>query len=202
MAEDPELNARLDYYDLVLQYGNDDAIATDKWTGRNAFFLEEAAMIDDEGSWEIPNIMDVNPDLADHVVQGRVPITDDASKNKLQTASICAAVYKDSPQLDEAKKFLDYLVKSDYTAYWHQDVMGNIPGLSTVPVSENLACLGQDVFTLMQDGLTHETMTPWCPDEVKDSIGEVWSLYVGKQIDRPQFFKQYQEIWTNYAANK
>ena len=38
----------LDYYDLVLQYGNDDAIATDKWTGRNAFFLEEAAMIDDE----------------------------------------------------------------------------------------------------------------------------------------------------------
>ena len=85
-------------------------------------------MIDDEGSWEIPNIMDVNPDLADHVVQGRVPITDDASKNKLQTASICAAVYKDSPQLDEAKKFLDYLVKSDYTAYWHQDVMGNIPG--------------------------------------------------------------------------
>ena len=52
----------------------------------------------------------------------------------------------------------------------------------------------------MQDGLTHETMTPWCPDEVKDSIGEVWSLYVGKQIDRPQFFKQYQEIWTNYAA--
>lgn len=202
LAEDPELNAMLDYYDLVLQYGNDDAIATDKWTGRNAFFLEEAAMIDDEGSWEIPNIMDVNPDLADHVVQGRVSITDDASKNKLQTASICAAVYKDSPQLDEAKKFLDYLVKSDYTAYWHQDVMGNIPGLSTVPVSENLACLGQDVFTLMQDGLTHETMTPWCPDEVKDSIGEVWSLYVGKQIDRPQFFKQYQEIWTNYAANK
>lgn len=202
LAEDSELNAMLDYYDLVLQYGNDDAIATDKWTGRNAFFLEEAAMIDDEGSWEIPNIMDVNPALADYVVQGRVPITDDASKNKLQTASICAAVYKDSPNLEEAKKFLDYLVKSEYTAYWHQDVMGNIPGLSTIPVSENLACLGQDVFALMQDGLTHETMTPWTPDEVKDSIGEVWSLYIGKQIDREQFFKQYQEIWTKYAANK
>lgn len=202
LAEDPELNAMLDYYDLALQYGNDDAIATDKWTGRNAFFLEEAAMVDDEGSWEIPNIMDVNPELADHVVQGRVPITDDASRNKLQTASICAAVYKDSPELEEAKKFLDYLMKSEYTAYWHQDVMGNIPGLATVPVSENLACLGQDVFKLMQDGLTHETMTPWTPDEVKDSLGEVWSLYVGKQIDRAQFFKQYQEIWTNYAANK
>lgn len=202
LAADPELNAMLDYYDLVLEYGNDDAIATDKWTGRNAFFLEEAAMIDDEGSWEIPNIMDVNPALADYVVQGRVPITDDAAKNKLQTASICAAVYKDSPQLEEAKKFLDYLVKSEYTAYWHQDVMGNIPSLSTVPVSDNLACLGKDVFALMQDGLTHETMTPWTPDEVKDSIGEVWSLYVGKQIDREQFFKQYQEIWTKYAANK
>lgn len=202
LSADPELNAMLDYYDLALQYGNDDAIATDKWTGRNSFFLEEAAMIDDEGSWEIPNIMDVNPELADHVVQGRVPIMDDASKNKLQTASICAAVYKDSPQLDEAKKFLDYLTKSDYTAKWHQDVMGNIPALSTVPVSDKLASLGKDVFKLMQEGLTHETMTPWTPDEVKDSIGEVWSLYLGKQIDREQFFKQYQDIWTKYAANK
>ncbi|MCD8223298.1 MAG: ABC transporter substrate-binding protein [Clostridiales bacterium] len=202
LAEDEDLNAMLDYYDLVLQYGNDDVIATDKWTGRNSFFLEEGAMVDDEGSWEIPNIMDVNPDLADHVVQGLVPISDDASKNKLQTASICAAVYKDSPELEEAKKFLDYLTKSDYTAYWHQDVMGNIPCLSTVPVSENLACLGQDVFALMQDGKTHEVMTPWTPDEVKDSLGEVWSLYVGKQIDRAQFFEQYQAVWTNYAANK
>lgn len=202
LAKDPELNAMLDYYDLVLQYGNDDAIATDKWAGRNSFFLEEAAMIDDEGSWEIPNIMDVNPALADYVVQGRVPIMEDASRNKLQTASICAAVYKDSPQLEEAKKFFDYLAKSEYTAYWHQDVMGNIPALSTVEISDNLACLGKDVFALMQEGLTHETMTPWTPDEVKDSIGEVWSLYVGKQIDRAQFFEQYQAIWTNYAANK
>ena len=202
LAEDPELNAMLDYYDLVLEYGNDDAIATDKWTGRNSFFLEEAAMIDDEGSWEIPNILDVNPDLADHVVQGLVPIMDDASKNKLQTATIGAAVYKDSPQLEEAKKFLDYLAKSEYTAYRHQDVMGNIPALSTVPVSEGLSTLGQDVYNLMQDGRTHETMNAWTPDEVKPSIGEVWSLYVGKQIDRQQFFEQYQKIWTDYAANK
>lgn len=202
LAEDVELNAMLDYYDLALRYGNDDAIATDKWTGRNAFFLEEGAMIDDEGSWEIPNIMDVNPALADYVVQGRVPIMDTPSKNRLQTASLCAAVYKDSPNLDEAKKFLDYLVKSDYTAYWHQDVMGNIPSLTTIPVSENLACLGKDVYALMQEGLTHETITPWMPDEVKDSVGEVWSLYVGKQIGREEFFQQYQEIWTKYAANK
>ena len=51
---------------------------------KERLFLEEAAMIDDEGSWEIPNIMDVNPDLADHVVQGRVPITDDASKTNFR----------------------------------------------------------------------------------------------------------------------
>jgi len=201
LANDPDLNALLDYYDLVLQYGNEDAIATDKWTGRNSFFLEEAAMVDDEGSWEIPNILNVNPPLAEYVVQGVVPITDDESKNRLQTASICAGVYKESKQLDEAKSFLSWLAKSEPAAKWHQDVMGNIPGLATIKVSENLACLGQDVFKLMQKGLTHETMTPWTPDSVKDSLGEVWSLYVGKQIDRAEFFKQYQKIWTDYAAS-
>ena len=80
--------------------------------------------------------------------------------------------------------------------------MGNIPGLGSVEVSENLNCLGKDVFALLQEGRTHEVMTPWTPDEVKDSLGEVWSLYVGRQIDREEFFKRYQEVWTNYAANK
>ena len=164
--------------------------------------LEEAAMVDDEGSWEIPNIMDVNPELADHVVQGMVPISDEPGKNKLQTATIYAAVYKDSPEVEEAKKFLNYLASSEYATTWNQEVMGNIPALGSVEVSENLNCLGQDVFALLQEGRTHEVMTPWTPDEVKDSLGEVWSLYVGRQIDREEFFKRYQEVWTNYAANK
>ena len=202
LANDPDLNAMLDYYDLVIPYGNEDAIATDKWVGRNSFFLEEAAMVDDEGSWEIPNIMDVNPELADHVVQGMVPISDEPGKNKLQTATIYAAVYKDSPEVEEAKKFLNYLASSEYATTWNQEVMGNIPGLGSVEVSENLNCLGKDVFALLQEGRTHEVMTPWTPDEVKDSLGEVWSLYVGRQIDREEFFKRYQEVWTNYAANK
>ncbi len=199
LANDADLKAQLDYYDLVLEYGNADAIATDKWAGRNAFFLEEAAMIDDEGSWEIPNIVDVNPPLKDYVVQGVVPITDDASRNRLQTASICAGVYASSKELNEAKAFLSWLASSEFAAVWHQDVMGNIPALSTIKVSDNLACLGQDVYALMQKGLTHETMNPWTPDSVKDSLGEVWSLYVGKKIDRAAFYQKYQEIWTNYA---
>jgi len=202
LDKDAELNAELDYYDLVLQYAQPNAIATDKVTARNNFFLEKYAMIDDEGSWEIPNIMDVNPKLKDYVVQGVVPIMDDASKNKLQTASICAGVYAKSKQLDEAKAFLDWLVSSDTANKWHQDVMGNIPTLSTTKLSDNLACLGKDVYALKQKNLTFETMTPWTPDSVKDSLGEAWSLYVGKKIDRAAFYKKYQDIWTNYASKK
>lgn len=200
LKNDADLNAQLDYYDLVLQYGNDNAIAMDKTTGRNSFFLEEAAMIDDEGSWEIPNIAKVNPPMTKYVVQGVVPITNDASRNRLQTASICAGIFAKSKELDEAKAFLNWLVSSDTATLWHQDVMGNIPSLSYIPVSKNLATLGQDVYKLMQDKMTYEVLTPWTPDGVKDALGEVWSLYVGKKIDRATFFTKYQAIWTTYAA--
>lgn len=202
LANDPDLNDMLDYYDLVLQYCNEDYISTDKWTGRNNFFLEEAAMIDDEGSWEIPNILNVNPDLADYVVQGLVPISNDAEKNRLQIATINAAVYKDSENVEEAKKFLSWLCTSDVAQKWHQEKMGNIPALNTVPTMETLSVLGQQVFDYMKANKAYETMTPWTPDEVKTPLGEVWSLYVGRQIDREEFFKQYQQIWTDYAASK
>lgn len=202
LANDPELNSMLDYYDLVLQYGNEDAISTDKTTGRNAFFLEEAAMIDDEGSWEIPNILNVNAALADHVVQGVVPITNNAAQNRIQIATICGTVYKDGKNVDEAKKFLNWLCTSDVAQKWHQEKMGNIPALNSVAVLDSLSTLGQDVFAYIKNGMAHEVMTPWTPDGVKDSLGEVWSLYVGKQIDRATFFTQYQQIWTDYAATK
>jgi len=202
LANDPDLNEMLDYYDLVLQYGNADYISTDKWVGRNAFFLEEAAMIDDEGSWEIPNIMEVNPPLAEYVVQGLVPISNDAANNRLQLATINAAIYKEGENVDEAKKFLNWLCTSDTAQKWHQEKMGNIPALGSVEVLDTLSILGQHVFSYMQTNKAHETMTPWTPDGVKDNLGEVWSLYVGKQITREQFFEQYQKIWTDYAASK
>lgn len=201
LANDPDLNDMLDYYDLVLQYANEDYISTDKWTGRNNFFLEEAAMVDDEGSWEIPNILNVNPPLADYVVQGLVPISNTRT-NRLQTATINAAVYKDSENVEEAKKFLSWLCTSDVAQKWHQEKMGNIPALNSVEVLPNLSILGVHVFDYMKSGQAHETMTPWTPDEVKTPLGEVWSLYVGRQIDRAEFFKQYQQIWTDYAENQ
>lgn len=201
LANDPDLNDLLDYYDLILEYCNPDYLSTDKWTGRNAFYLEEYAMEDDEGSWEIPNILGVNPALCDYVVQGLQPISNDAAKNRLQVATINAGVYKDGKNVDEAKKFLDWLIESETAQAWHQEKMGNIPAHNSTAVLDNLSTLGKDVFAYMTSGKSHETMTPWTPDSVKDSLGEVWSLYVGKQIDRATFFEMYQKIWTDYAAS-
>ena len=131
-----------------------------------------------------------------------LPISNDAEKNRLQIATINAAVYKDSENVEEAKKFLSWLCTSDVAQKWHQEKMGNIPALNTVPTMETLSVLGQQVFDYMKANKAYETMTPWTPDEVKTPLGEVWSLYVGRQIDREEFFKQYQQIWTDYAASK
>ena len=79
--------------------------------------------------------------------------------------------------------------------------MGNIPAHTSTEVLPDLSTLGKDVFNYISSGKSHEVMSPWTPDSVKDSIGEVWSLYVGKQIDRATFFEMYTQIWKDYAMS-
>lgn len=94
-------------------------------------------------------------------------------ENRLQKATINAAVYKEGENVDEAKAFLSWLCTSDTAQKWHQEKMGNIPALNAVKVLDTLSVLGQHVFGYMQSSKAHETMTPWTPDSVKNSIGEV-----------------------------
>ena len=71
IVNDPDWNSMVDFYDLTMKYGNADALTTDKQTARNDFFTEKAAMITDEGSWELSNIRNINPAMEDYVVQSK-----------------------------------------------------------------------------------------------------------------------------------
>ena len=67
LAQDKEWNDFLDTYEILIQYAQEGAIATDKWTCRNAFFLEECAMLVGEGSWETIGISVTNKASDEHV---------------------------------------------------------------------------------------------------------------------------------------
>lgn len=200
LADDVELNEFLDYYDIAMQYAQPNATATDKWTARNAFFLEEAAMLTGEGSWEYPNIMGVNPDLMDHIKQDVIPCSNDPEKNHLQLQTVCAGVNGESENVKAAKEFLNYIVASEDARIWHQEQMGSPTAIVSLEVSEKLPSIAADVIAFMNEGRASESMWEFTPAVLSTDMEEMWSLYVNGQMDRAAFIARYEEIFKDYAA--
>ena len=202
LANDPEMNEFLDYYDIAIQYAQPNATATDKWTARNAFFLEEAAMLTGEGSWEYPNIMNVNPDLMNHIKQDVIPCSNDADKNHLQIQTMCAGVSSQSKNVKAAKDFLSYIRSSEAARVWHQETMGSPTSIVSLEISDKLPCIAVDVLDHVAAGKASESMWEFTPAVLATDLEEIWSRYVNQQISREDFTARYAEIFKDYAAGK
>ena len=202
IVNDADWNAMVDFYDLTMKYGNADALTTDKQTARNDFFTEKAAMITDEGSWNLANIRNINPDLEDHVVQSYVPLTNDADRNKISVDLISMSVSKTTEHPEEAKELLKWLATSEAATSWYMDMMGSLPVSTNADASaERVGCLSAQLSELMAEGKSAASLQSYVPETVRTGMGEIWSLYLAGEIDRTELLTRFAELWTDYAAD-
>ena len=195
LANDPEMTELLDTYEQILMpYAQEGAVSADKWTCRNAFFAEECAMLIGEGSYETPNIQNANPALLDHVKQGILPISNDASKNKMAIATISISVTKnDDPNVVAcAKDFASWLVSSDTARLWHQETMGSPTSIQGLEVSDKLPVIAKDVIDTIDAGKATENVFVYMPSSIYTDMQENWAKYVAGVETREQFLERYQ----------
>lgn len=198
LANDPEMTELLDTYEQILMpYAQEGAVSADKWTCRNAFFAEECAMLIGEGSYETPNIQNANPALLDHVKQGILPISNDASKNKMAIATISISVTKnDDPNVVAcAKDFASWLVSSDTARLWHQETMGSPTSIQGLEVSDKLPVIAKDVIDTIDAGKAKENVFVYMPSSIYTDMQENWAKYVAGVETREQFLERYQQIF-------
>ena len=198
LANDPEMTELLDTYEQILiPYAQEGAVSADKWTCRNAFFAEECAMLIGEGSYETPNIQNANPALLDHVKQGILPISNDASKNKMAIATISISVTKnDDPNVVAcAKDFASWLVSSDTARLWHQETMGSPTSIQGLEVSDKLPVIAKDVIDTIDAGKATENVFVYMPSSIYTDMQENWAKYVAGVETREQFLERYQQIF-------
>ena len=198
LANDPEMTELLDTYEQILMpYAQEGAVSADKWTCRNAFFAEECAMLIGEGSYETPNIQNANPALLDHVKQGILPISNDASKNKMAIATISISVTKnDDPNVVAcAKDFASWLVSSDTARLWHQETMGSPTSIQGLEVSDKLPVIAKDVIDTIDAGKATENVFVYMPSSIYTNMQENWAKYVAGVETREQFLERYQQIF-------
>ncbi len=203
IVNDADWNAMVDFYDLTMKYGNEDALTTDKQTARNDFFTEKAAMITDEGSWNLSNIRSINPNLEEYVVQSLVPLTNDASRNKLSLDLVSICVSKTTKHPEEAKELVRWLGTSEAAMNWYMKQMGSLPASIKADSSpENVGVLSSQVKEMNEAGKAATSLQPYVPETVRSGIGEQWSLYLAGEIDRTELLTNFAKLWTDYAANK
>lgn len=198
LANDPEMTELLDTYEQILMpYAQEGAVSADKWTCRNAFFAEECAMLIGEGSYETPNIQNANPALLDHVKQGILPISNDASKNKMAIATISISVTKnDDPNVVAcAKDFASWLVSSDTARLWHQETMESPTSIQGLEVSDKLPVIAKDVIDTIDAGKATENVFVYMPSSIYTDMQENWAKYVAGVETREQFLERYQQIF-------
>ena len=198
LANDPEMTELLDTYEQrLMPYAQEGAVSADKWTCRNAFFAEECAMLIGEGSYETPNIQNANPALLDHVKQGILPISNDASKNKMAIATISISVTKnDDPKVVAcAKDFASWLVSSDTARLWHQETMGSPTSIQGLEVSDKLPVIAKDVIDTIDAGKATENVFVYMPSSIYTDMQENWAKYVAGVETREQFLERYQQIF-------
>ncbi len=202
LDQDKEWNDFLDTYEILIKYAQDGAIATDKWTCRNAFFMEECAMLVGEGSWETPNIENTNPDLIGHVKQGFLPCSNNPDENMMQLQTISIAATKEGKTDDHVKAtkdFLSYICCSEDARQWHQEKMGNPTAIVSLDISDNMPDLAKDVIATMKEGKGIESLRPYYPLEIWPDMEKQWALFVGKEISREEFTKNFEKIFKDYS---
>ena len=131
-----------------------------------------------------------------------MPLTNDASRNKLSTDLINICVSKTTKYPEEAKELVLWLSTSKAATDWYMKKTGSLPVCTKADATdENVGCLSAQVSKMLEAGETAASLQAYVPETVRTGIGEVWSLYLAGEINREELLTRFAKLWTDYAAS-
>ena len=199
-VNDKIMNEWVDMLDVCLKHAYKNPLDMDFPGQISSYAFEEVAItIANNGGWI--SFTEMNPDIdADYMV---IPINNDAAFNDVLYAgpSTYWVVNKNSPVVEEAKDFLEWLVTSERGKYYLTDVFGFVPGLSTMSVSEEqVGPLSAAVSEAIVEGKTLGWEWPKYPNGAADEIGDAIIAYAAGELDRTQFLENVQKIFVRLST--
>jgi raffinose/stachyose/melibiose transport system substrate-binding protein len=201
LTDNDTLEKWVNLVDLTVEYGQKIPLQTDYNTQVTNFANSQAAMTQ-QGIWTQLQIYKINPDL--NIGFLPMPINDDAeAMDKLQIGvPNYWVVNKNSEGKEEAKAFLNWLVTSDAGKKFIVEDAKFIPAFKSIPAStEQLGPLAADIIKYTQEGKTIPWMWQRYPgyEANTSQMASQVQAYIGKQIDKEQMFREFQNIWDEFS---
>lgn len=188
-------NGFWDYLDLTMKYGNPDALVTDNTTERNALYTEEYAWYAHDGSWLMPQIKALNPDLENRIALGVYPYTNDPEKNKIGN-SIQGISVMNTEHQEDAKNFINWLVGTDDGS----DVLANVCNVvllrNDYPISdESVGALGVQGLNYVSNDMAYNNFRGF-PTSIQQSLMAAIQKYLANVSKRSETNAEIIEIYS------
>ncbi|SFL14852.1 raffinose/stachyose/melibiose transport system substrate-binding protein [Paenibacillus sp. 1_12] len=188
-------------FDLQLKYGNKNPLQTDYKTQVTEFATGKAAMTQ-QGNWTQLQITQTNPNI--NVGLMPMPISDDAAANDKLPVGVPNnwAINKNSPNKEEAKKFLNWMVSSDIGKKYITDEFKFIPAFTNITADEKiLGPLAADIIKYSKDNKTLSWNWFKFPGGEASSkkFAATMQAYVAKQKTKDQMLDEFQKTWDSLS---
>jgi raffinose/stachyose/melibiose transport system substrate-binding protein len=184
-------------FDLQLKYGNKNPLQTDYKTQVTEFATGKAAMTQ-QGNWTQLQITQTNPNIKVGFLP--MPISEDAAANDKLPVGVPNnwVINKNSPNKEEAKKFLNWMVSSDIGKKYITEEFKFIPAFTNIPADEKiLGPLAADIIKYSKDNKTLSWNWFKFPGGEASSkkFAATMQAYVAKQKTKEQMLDEFQKTW-------
>ena len=192
IADYPEMYQLFDFIDLAVQYGDKRVLETTLSDEERAFANNDVAMMLGQGAWVEADCMEMNPHL--NIGFDGYPVSDNPEYTKPVSGSDQALrVYKDSKNLKEVLKFVNWWYTSDYGRQWFTDVAGVVPPIDTDSQSEYVI-----INTAQEEAGkkgTADIAISYDTDSMHEKFGKELQDYIAGNATREETCAAMEETW-------
>lgn len=195
------LNEYADFIDLLFKHADKTVLISGSYDDQLALFAQGKAAFITQGNW-------IDPSLPKYNVKFGLGIAPFAFSKKTDITGILAdspawwAVYKDSKNIEEVKKFLEFTATSKEGQEALVTDCGMISPYVTTTVVPN-APLAKSLMEYIKAGNTYAWDFTSMPDGLgKDAAAPVFYLLANKQINKDKFVEMLEKNIAEYVKNK
>ncbi|MEX2414889.1 MAG: ABC transporter substrate-binding protein [Paenibacillaceae bacterium] len=183
--------------DMTLDYGKGvESIGVSYDNQVSDFSTGKTAMMQ-QGVWTIDSIMKINKDI--NMGMFAIPLTENSEDTRLPVGVPAYYVLnKDSKNLEEAKKFLNWLHENGQK--YLVDSFKLIPAFTDLETTPELGPLAADLNSYV----TKDQTIPWAhsfwPTGANREFAKQLQAYVGNQMTKEEVLTEVQKIWSERVS--
>lgn len=198
LLEDKEWESLLDFCDLTLEYGNRRPLQLSTDLARNYFYIGRYAMFLNGSARDMAGMKKAGKGMENRAKIGPMLLSDNKDENLLLMDTVRLGITNQSEHIEEAKKFLTWLVSNEEAVEYQKKNMGILPAIEKLCIN-GLDSMANDTYQYWKEGKMTDDLMGALPLGAVEATSSEWARYIGGEIGREKLAEVYETYWKKNA---